>query len=145
MSARLVQHIAFNCRDMAAQEAFYTKHFGFNRARVFERGTPNEFVMLRLGATCLEFFQTGDDAKVLAGGEQAVGFKHLAFEVPDIPAAVAALKKDGIEPGPVIDCGSIVEGMSVCFFDDPEGNIVELMHGFRDELPGSSDGRADTE
>jgi len=27
-----VQHAALNCRNMKAQEQFYTKHFGFRRS-----------------------------------------------------------------------------------------------------------------
>ena len=56
-----VQHIGFTCKDLKRQEAFYTKHFGFRRARVFNAGTPNEFVMLRLGGVCVEFFQASED------------------------------------------------------------------------------------
>ena len=117
---RIVQHLAVNCRDKPAQEAFYTKHFGFRRARVFGAGTPTEFVMLRLGDCCLEFFQA-DVPPEARGGEQPVGFKHLAIEVEDIAATVAGLKADGIETGPIIDCSDQVPGLSVCFLNDPEG------------------------
>lgn len=126
-----VQHIAFNCVDIRKQEAFYTKFFGLRRSRVFNAGTPNEFVMLRLGNTCIELFSAGPGATV-HGGEQAVGFKHLAFEVPDVEAAVARLRADGIPAGDVIDCSGIVAGLRVCFFDDPDGNRVELMQGYKD-------------
>ena len=126
-----VQHIAFNCRDRAAQEAFYAKHFGFRRARVLNAGRDDEFVMLRSGSTCVELFSAAADQA--SGGEQAVGFKHLALEVADLPAAVAALKADGIQTDPVIDCSDIVAGMRVCFFNDPEGNRLELIEGYQDD------------
>jgi len=126
-----VQHIAFNCRDRDAQEAFYARHFGFQRARVFNAGTDGEFVMLRSGRTCLELFPTAPGEA--RGGEQGVGFKHVALEVADLPAAVAALNADGIETDPVIDCSGIAPGMRVCFFDDPEGNRLELIEGYRDD------------
>ena len=48
-------HIALNCFDLAGQEAFYTKHFGFKRSRTFQKGTPNEFFLLKLGTMRLEF------------------------------------------------------------------------------------------
>ncbi|HMP76290.1 MAG TPA: VOC family protein [Kiritimatiellia bacterium] len=128
-----VHHIAFNCRDRAAQEAFYTRHFGFQRARVFNADTPDEFVMLRLGATCLELFQAKPDAAAHRGSEQAVGFKHLPFEVPDIEAAVRGLTADGIHVDKIIDCGALLPGLKVCFFNDPEGNRLELMQGWRDQ------------
>jgi glyoxylase I family protein len=130
--ARAVQHIAINCRDKDAQEAFYAEHFGFRRARVFKEGEPDEFVMLRLGDTCMELFQSqaGPEAR---GGEQPVGFKHLCFDVADIEAKAAELEGAGVPTEGIIDCGHQVPGLKVCFFTDPEGNRVELMEGWQDE------------
>ncbi|MHC4479674.1 MAG: VOC family protein [Planctomycetota bacterium] len=131
--AKTVQHIGFNCRDKAAQERFYTEHFGFRRVRVLNAGQPDEFVMLRLGQLCMELFQAAAGGPEERAGEQKIGFKHLAFEVPDLAAKVAELKADGIETGPVVDCADLVLGLSVCFFDDPEGNVIELMAGWSDQ------------
>ena len=131
---KAIHHIAFNCRDRAAQERFYTRHFGFQRSRVFNEGTPREFVMLRLGDTRLELFSAEAGASSGTGGEQAVGFKHLAFAVENLEDAVAELKADGIETEEIIDCSSIVQGMRVCFFNDPEGNRLELMQGYQDQF-----------
>lgn len=128
-----VQHLALNCRDRIAQEKFYTKHFGSRRARVFNAGQPDEFVMLRLGDACLELFQADSSASDASGGEQRVGFKHLCFEVVDITETVAELKADGMETGPIIDCGHQVPGLKVCFLRDPEGNVIELMQGWQDD------------
>ncbi len=127
-----LQHIAFNCHDMAAMERFYTEQFGFRRARTFHRGLPGEFLMLRLGGMCLELFNVPADLAV-RGGEQAVGFKHMAFEVPDMEAAIIRLQAVGVKTGDIIDAGKSVPGLRVCFFDDPEGNIIELMEGWHDE------------
>ncbi|MFC1453312.1 VOC family protein [Verrucomicrobiota bacterium] len=128
-----MQHIAFNCRDIKRQEQFFTQHFGFRRARVFNAGTPNEFLMLRLDSTCLELFSAGDSAA--SAGEQSVGFKHLAFEVPDLEVAIANLHADGIESEPIIDCAAVAPGLRVCFFTDAEGNRIELMQGYQDQIP----------
>jgi len=67
------------------------------------------------------------------GGEQTVGFKHLAFEVPDIDAAIEKLRGDGVEPDPINDCANLSHGLRICFFKDPDGNILELMEGWQDE------------
>lgn len=127
-------HVAFNCWDLAAQEAFYTKHFGFKRSRTFHRGEPGEFFMLKLGSVRLELFPT-DRAKTAAmqGGEQLIGFKHLALDVPKLESVLETLRADGIEPDPIIDVGHIAPGFRIVFFRDPEGNIIELMEGYRDE------------
>ena len=131
--SRTVQHIALNCRDRLGQEEFYTKHFGFRRARVFEAGKPGEFVMLRLGDTCMELFQAGADAAEASGGEQPVGFKHMCFEVPDLQAKVDELAAAGFEMGRIIDCDHQSPGLAVCFFKDPEGNVLELMQNWQDD------------
>ena len=124
-----VQHVAFNCTDIKRQEQFYTHHFGFRRSRVFNADTPDEFIMLRLGSICLELFSANECA---VAGEQRVGFKHLAFEVEDLETVVIDLQADGIETDAIIDCSSVVSGLRVCFFNDPDGNRIELMEGYRD-------------
>src|SRR6202012_3372641 len=89
-------HVAFNCTNIAAQEAFYAKHLGFKRCRTFNRGKPDEFFLMKLGSMRLEFF-TADRAKSagMTGGEQLIGFKHLAFEVPKLEPIIEGLKADG--------------------------------------------------
>jgi glyoxylase I family protein len=127
-------HVAFNCRDLASQERFYTKHFGFQRSRTFNRGQPDEFIMLKLGTMRLELFPT-ESLKVATcnAGEQAVGFKHLAFNVPAIEPILEALKADGVSCDPIIDCSKISPGMRIVFFRDLEGNIIEMMENYADE------------
>jgi glyoxylase I family protein len=127
-------HIAFNCRDIFAQEKFYTKHFGFKRSRTFNRGKPDEFFMLKLGSVRLEFFTCGKVADEARGGEQAIGFKHLAFDVPKLEPVLDALRAEGVEPDPIIDVSHVVPGARIVFFRDPEGNIIELMEGYQDEV-----------
>lgn len=125
-----IHHIAFNCHDIDAQEKFYTRHFGFKRVWTFHEGEPNEFRMLRLGACCLEFFPAaGDTAKTERGSEQKIGFKHLAFSVDHLETAIARLLQDGITADPIID-KLPVPGLRICFFRDPEGNIIELMENW---------------
>jgi glyoxylase I family protein len=127
-----VQHMAFGCVDRLKQEAFYTRWLGFRRVRVFKPGEADEFVMLRLGSVCIEFFGAEDGA---AGspGPLPVGFRHLAFEVADLDAKVSEMRAAGVEMGEIIDCNALVPGMRVCFFNDPEGNQLEFMEGWRDE------------
>jgi glyoxylase I family protein len=134
MNPSVVNHIALNCRNLAAQEAFFTKHFGFKRSRTFKAGTPDEFIMLKLGSVRLELFPTNPaQTENVNGGEQVIGFKHLAFDVPDLDSAIAALRADGLEPDPIINQDHVVPGFRIVFFRDREGNILELMQGYRDE------------
>ncbi|NIM70105.1 MAG: hypothetical protein GTO48_06565, partial [Xanthomonadales bacterium] len=99
----------------------------------FQAGQPDEFVMLRLGGVRMELFQAQDAGPEAHGGSQEVGFTHLCFHVPDVAAKAAELRQAGLQPEEVIDCGHQVSGLKVCFFNDPEGNRVELMEGWQDD------------
>ena len=68
------------------------------------------------------------------GGEQPVGFKHLAFDVPKLEPAIEALKADGIVPDNIIDASKHIKGARIVFFRDPEGHIIELMENYFDEV-----------
>jgi glyoxylase I family protein len=129
-----IQHIAFNCSDIQRMEQFYSRHFGFKRVRVFNRGKPDEFLMLRLKSTCLELFKAPVSNPSVSPPDASIGFKHLAFEVEDLDATIQKLQADGIHPDPVINCSSIIPGMKVCFFVDPNGTRLELMQGYEDEV-----------
>ncbi len=132
----IITHIAFRCRDLTAQEVFYTRHFGFQRSRTFRRGEPGEFFLLKLGSMRLELFPL-DPAKPPTdedkGGEQPIGFRHLAFEVPKLEPILDALKAEGIEPDPIVELPQIAPGFRIAFFRDPEGNVIELMENYCDE------------
>jgi glyoxylase I family protein len=134
-SSFAINHVTFNCHDVAPQEAFFTKHFGFRRSRTFNAGKPDEFFMLKLGQVRLELCPT-DSAKSVdqKGSEQIIGFKHLAFDVPKLEPVLEALRADDIETGPIIDVGQFIAGCRVAFFRDPEGNNIELLEGYRDEV-----------
>jgi len=131
---KALQHLALNCANLKKQEQFYSRHFGFRRARVFNANTPDEFVLLRLGPMCLELFQAPAEHTSLVAKAQPVGFQHFAFAVSDLEATLAALHADGLPTDNIIDCGAIVPGMRICFFHDPEGNRIELVQGYKDEF-----------
>jgi glyoxylase I family protein len=132
MSNISLHHVALRCRNLAAQEAFYTRHFGFKRSATLNRGQPNEFFLLKLGSVRLEFFPPEAASEQARGGEQAVGFRHLAFEVPKLEPLLEALKADGIQPDPIIEIAE--RNLRIVFFRDPEGNIIELVEGALDEV-----------
>jgi len=128
-----IQHVALNCRDLKKTEAFYAKHFGFKRARVFNTGTPDEFLLLKLDKFRIELFPA-KKTQDLQQSVQPLGFQHMAFEVDDIEEAIMKLNADGVKTENIIDCSSIVKGMRICFFHDPDGNRLELMEGYKDQF-----------
>ena len=126
-------HVSLSCRDVVAQERFYVKHFGFQRSRIFRPGKPNQFVMLKLGSVRLELYPSDSANADQKGGEQPVGFKHLAFDAPQLEPVIESLRADGIEPDPIVDISKHIPGSRVVFFRDPEGNLIEFLEGYRDE------------
>ncbi len=86
--------------------------------------------MLRLGAMCLELFGTESRQ---AGGEQPVGFKHLAFEVPKLETVIDGLRAEGVQVDKVSELAALAPGFRICFFKDPDGNILEVMEAWQDE------------
>ena len=89
--------------------------------------------MLKLGSVRLELYASDSANAAQKGDEQRVGFKHLAFDAPELEPVIESLRAEGVEPDPIIDLSKHIAGCRVVFFRDPEGNIIELLEGYRDE------------
>ncbi len=135
MPELVFSHIALACADPLAIERFYTKHFGFRRARVYLPG-PGQVVVIASGAVSLELFPAKEERPVPQApddGPWYPGFRHLAFLVDDLDAKLAAMGDDAkLTLGP-LDLSQFIPGMRVAWIADPEGNVVELNQGYSDE------------
>jgi catechol 2,3-dioxygenase-like lactoylglutathione lyase family enzyme len=87
MSPSVINHIALNCLDVAAQETFFSKHFGFQRSRTFNSGKPNEFIMLKLGPVRLELFPT-DPANTMDQKRGRTGYRTQASSLRGAEARI---------------------------------------------------------
>jgi glyoxylase I family protein len=129
-------HVGITCRDPAALERFYVKHFGFERARTVPLGKGEQIVFLKSGNVHLELFKAREDSPLYPPDKDGYGFpglRHLAFSVPDVEAKLAELGKDAtIKLGP-LGFDSIIPGWRGVWVADPEGNIIELSQGYQDE------------
>lgn len=128
-------HVALNCRDLDRMEAFYCRYFGFHRARLIDLG-DDRIVFLRSGDCCLELFRAKQPlpfAAPQADGPTWPGVRHLAFSVENVDAKLAELG-DQVTPslGP-LDFDSFIPGWRTAWVKDPEGNIVEITQGYRDQ------------
>jgi glyoxylase I family protein len=135
-----MHHIGLNCADPIAIERWYTKHFGFERKRVYLPG-PDQVVVIGNGGVALELFPAQlsselGEAQPPRGekdGPTFPGVRHLAFLVDDLDAKLTEMGDDArLTLGP-LDMGGFIEGMRVAWITDPEGNIVELNQGYEDE------------
>jgi glyoxylase I family protein len=135
MPSLTFSHIALACEDPLAIERFYTKHFGFTRARVYLPG-PGQVVVIKSGVVSLELFPAKEPRPGPPAGEDGPwtpGWRHIAFLVDDLDAKLAEIGSDAkVTLGP-LDMGAFIPGMRVAWIADPEGNIVELNQGYVDE------------
>ena len=133
MTDTVFHHIALNCKDMAATERFYGAHFGFKRARTIVLPDA-QIVFLRAGDAYLELFQAkGETAAQQNDGPAAQGIRHMAFRVDDVDAKLAAMGGDArVTLGP-FGFDAFIPGWRTVWVSDPDGNIVEISQGFRDE------------
>src|SRR5262245_38778846 len=86
-------HVALNCEDPAPAETFYSRHFGFRRARVVEL-PDTKIVFLKSGTTYLELFRSAGGPPVAPpekDGYPWSGVRHLAFQVSDVDAKLAEM------------------------------------------------------
>jgi glyoxylase I family protein len=113
-----IDHVVLRVRDLAAMVRFYEQALGFNVERRLERIS---LVQMRAGASMLDLV-AGERAK------DAPNMDHLCFRVApfDRDAIVTRLAPFGISVGETVErYGAEGNGPSV-YFDDPEGNQIEL-------------------
>jgi glyoxylase I family protein len=138
MTALAFSHVAISCRDPLATERFYTKHFGFRRARVIPLGAE-QIVFVRSGNVCLELFQAKGDSPAPPASADGPGYpawRHIAFQVDDVDAKLADMGADArITQGPM-SFDDFIEGWRTAWVADPDGNIVEISQGYTDQ-PGT--------
>lgn len=127
-------HVALNCADMQAAIQFYTRHFGFEVARRLPIGDGLEIVFLRQGDMRLELFPVGGTAAVtLADGPATAGtLRHLAFQVDDVDALLAAMGEAAVVTLGPMDFDSFISGWRTAWLRDPNGHIVEISQGYVD-------------
>ncbi|MBE9062263.1 VOC family protein [cf. Phormidesmis sp. LEGE 11477] len=128
--------MAMSCQNPTATEKFYTKYFGFERARVAKLNETEQIVFIKLGEMYLELFQAKgrSPAPVAANdGPNYPGWRHLGFQVDDVDAKLAEMGPDAtISLGP-LDFDSFIPGWRSVWVLDPDGNVVEISQGYVDQ------------
>lgn len=132
-------HVGLNCRDQRATEEFYTRWFGFRRARAVE-ADGDTVIFLRNGQARLELFGSAAAPSPAASddGPQAPGaVRHLAFQVDDVDAFLR--EADGALPvslGP-LTFDQFIPGWKTVWVTDPDGVVIEVSQGYADEAQAS--------
>jgi glyoxylase I family protein len=128
-------HMTLNCKDPIAIEKFYTRYLGFERARVIQLGDA-QIVFIKHGTMYLELFSAeGENPSPAptADGHHFPGWRHIAFQVDNVDAKLAELGRAAkITLGP-LDFSDFIPGWRTVWISDPEGNIVEISQGYKDQ------------
>ncbi|WBP85144.1 VOC family protein [Kitasatospora cathayae] len=126
-------HVGLNCRDQCVTEEFYSRWFGFRRSRAVPVG-DGEILFLRNGDAHLELFPaTGAPAAPADGPAQPGAVRHIAFRTDSIDALLAAMGDAAdVTLGP-LDFDEVLDGWRTVWLRDPDGVVVEVSQGYRDE------------
>jgi glyoxylase I family protein len=135
MATLAFSHMALSCKDPLMIELFYTKYFGFQRARVIALD-GDQIVFMKRGPIYLELFRASKDALAVPSGgtgPEYPGWRHLAFMVDDVDAWLAEMGKDVMVTLGPVNFDDIIRGWRTAWLADPEGNIVEISQGYIDQ------------
>jgi glyoxylase I family protein len=128
-------HIALNCSDQLETEKFYTKYFGFQRARVIPLG-QDQIVFLKLDGTYLELFASKEAPPLPPPKNDGYGFtgiRHFAFQVDSVDDKLSEIGKDAkLMLGPMA-FDDFIPGWKTVWIADPDGRIIEISQGFVDQ------------
>ncbi|WP_239805484.1 VOC family protein [Croceicoccus hydrothermalis] len=129
-----IHHVAYRCKDAKETVEWYERMLGmrfksaFSEDKVPSTGEDDPYMHVFLdcgGGNVLAFFELPGQPDMGRDENTPMWVQHLAFEVPDMDALLAA--KDHLEAEGVDVLGPTFHGVfkSIYFFD-PNGHRVEL-------------------
>ncbi|WP_321838910.1 VOC family protein [Paraburkholderia bannensis] len=137
LAALRPHHFGISVPDLDAAIAWYRRMLGFTLEQQLSIDKiPARVAFVRRDAYRIEIFEVPDAAPLPADRRvpnldlRTHGNKHMCFEVPDVPAAVTALRKAGAD----IAFELTVDGNPTAFIRDVCGNLIELLEPFAADL-----------
>jgi methylmalonyl-CoA epimerase len=93
-----LDHLGIAVRSLAAAKAIYEKLGLTISPEELVPGEKVRVVMIPVGETQLELLEATSDDSAIAKfiAKRGEGLHHMSLRVPDLPAAVAKLKADGV-------------------------------------------------
>jgi catechol 2,3-dioxygenase-like lactoylglutathione lyase family enzyme len=118
-----LDHIGIYARDVELLQAWYCRVLDLDVVRTLEKpGRPPIYFLQRDGGMVLEILPTSD-----TGGNRELqdpGLSHLGISVQDHEVTVAHLASKGVV---VHDIRHTSAGWTIGYFEDPEGNRLEIV------------------
>ena len=139
-----LRHVGYFVEDMDESLRMFKRLFdlGDDDIRVMtaeETGGTGVFGFVSLGGVELELIQLiSEDIKAMTD-DPSPGINHVAFEVNDIEAVVAAMANKGFHLGYITKNGIFDTGKTKVAYLDPQdtdGHLIELVE-VKDEAAGS--------
>ncbi|MBL1227841.1 VOC family protein [Enterococcus sp. BWB1-3] len=119
-----IHHTAVNASNYEKTVQFYVNILGFSIIRENKRPEKNDIKLdLQLGNQELEVF-VSDVFPERPSYPEALGLRHLAFKVVDVPKVCAYLESKGVVCEPIRTDDFTGERMT--FFFDPDGLPLEI-------------------
>jgi glyoxylase I family protein len=128
MKLKKIHHVAVICSDYQKSKDFYVRILGLTPINEVYRQERDSYKLdLEVGGHYqIELFSFPNPPS-RPNRPEAVGLRHLAFEVEHIEAEVAELEKNDISVEPIrIDP---ITNKKYTFFADPDGLPIELYEG----------------
>jgi glyoxylase I family protein len=125
MNINKIHHIAIICSNYDISKSFYTKTLGLKILNEVFRKERNSYKLdLMVNDTYqIELFSFPNPSE-RPNRPEAVGLRHLAFDVPNIDEAVEELAQKGVAVESIrVDPHT---GKKFTFFQDPDGLPLEL-------------------
>lgn len=124
MNLTKIHHIAIICSNYEVSKKFYTEILGLKVIREVYREARDSYKLdLSIGDSQVELFSFPNSPDRPSYPE-ALGLRHLAFEVDNIDEVVSELKFHNIDVEPIrID---EFTGKRFTFFSDPDKLPIEL-------------------
>jgi methylmalonyl-CoA/ethylmalonyl-CoA epimerase len=126
-------HFGISVPNLDTAIGWYERMLGFTlESRITIDKIPAHIAFVRRDGFRIEIFEVPDAAPL--PDERRVpnldlrthGNKHMCFEVPSVPDAVAALRERGAD----IAFEVVVDGNPAAFIRDAAGNLIELLEPF---------------
>jgi glyoxylase I family protein len=120
-----IHHVAIICADYARSKDFYVNTLGLTVIQEVYREARKSYKLdLAVnGHYQIELFSF-ENPPLRASGPEAVGLRHLCFEVDDLDAVVATLNARGVVTEPIrVD---EYTGKRFTFFTDPDKLPLEI-------------------
>ncbi len=118
------EHLGIYAEDPTVLSQWYVDKLGFSVVRTLEKeGRPPIFFLQGEGGMVLEILPSPSARP--SRGLTDPGYSHIGLLVTDFDQAAASLESSGVS---VHDARSTSNGWTIGYFEDPEGNQLEIVY-----------------